>query len=68
MNDRAQAIAAGLKIPQAEDCLACHKPKPSHAILKGMIPPFDMQAGMKRIDHWTDKGKAAPVNSPGGGM
>ncbi len=68
MSDRNKAIAAGLKIPKAEDCIACHMPKPSHAILKKMIPPFDMQAGMKRINHWTDKGKAAPVNSSGGGM
>jgi hypothetical protein len=68
MNDRAQAIAAGLKIPKAEDCMVCHKPKPSHAILKGILQPFDLEAGMRRINHWTDRGKPGPVDDHGGGM
>jgi mono/diheme cytochrome c family protein len=68
MSNRAQAIAAGLKIPKAEDCMVCHQPKPSHSILKTNLQPFDVEAGMKRINHWTDRAKAGPVKDDGGGM
>lgn len=68
MDNRAQAISAGLIIPKAEDCMVCHKPKSSHAVLKGILQPFDIEAGMKRINHWTDQGKIGPVNDQGGGM
>jgi YVTN family beta-propeller protein len=68
MNDRAQAIAAGLKIPVPADCMVCHQLKPSHSMLKTNLQPFDLEAGMRRINHWTERGKAAPVKDDGGGM
>jgi mono/diheme cytochrome c family protein len=68
MNDRTKALAAGLVLPKAEDCMVCHKPKPSHSKLKSPLQPFDMEAAMKRIDHWSAPGKAAPVQANGGGM
>jgi hypothetical protein len=68
MNDRSKAVAAGLKIPAPADCMVCHKPKPSHSMLKTNLQPFDVEAGMKRINHWTDRGKAGPVKDDGGGM
>lgn len=52
MTDREAASAAGLKIPTAHDCLACHSEKGSHvAVLKS--PPFDVTKALQEIDHPT---------------
>jgi len=53
-----------LKMPTPEDCLVCHKPKPSHAQLKK--DPFDLDTDMKKISHW--KEKTAPRSAHGSGM
>jgi YVTN family beta-propeller protein len=49
MRDRKKAMALGLKIPKEEDCLTCHKPKPSHQMLGKK--PFDFKAAWTRISH-----------------
>jgi hypothetical protein len=37
------------KMPTMEDCLACHREKPSHAVLKNN--PFDFEKAWKKIAH-----------------
>jgi YVTN family beta-propeller protein len=52
MTDPKAAMAAGLKIPSARDCMGCHGEKGSHvAVLKS--PPFDAAKALKEIDHPT---------------
>jgi YVTN family beta-propeller protein len=42
-----------LKMPNLEDCLTCHKPKPSHVQLNKA--PFDIESDMRKISHWKEK-------------
>ena len=37
------------RIPTMEDCMACHKEKPSHAVLNSN--PFDFEKALKKIAH-----------------
>ncbi len=49
MKDRKKAADLGLKKATREDCLVCHKQKPSHAVLGR--PPFDYETFWSRIKH-----------------
>jgi YVTN family beta-propeller protein len=53
MRDRNVATTAGLLMPTEKDCMTCHKPKPSHDMLKKK--PFDYAAAWKKIVHSTKK-------------
>jgi YVTN family beta-propeller protein len=52
-------LARGLAIPSAEDCLACHREKPSHANVLGPRP-FDVAAALKATAHPTPAGAPPP--------
>ena len=52
-----------LKMPTLEDCMPCHKPKPSHVQLKK--PPFDIDSDMKKISHWKEKKVLQPAHGAG---
>jgi YVTN family beta-propeller protein len=52
-----------LKMPTPEDCLVCHKAKPSHAQLKK--DPFDLDADMRKISHWKEKAVLQPAHGSG---
>lgn len=57
MSDRNLAMAAGLKFPDREDCMVCHKEKGSHvAVLK--TRPFVYEEAIKAIAH---PGKGGPL-------
>lgn len=49
MKDKEAAIKAGLKYPDKEFCMMCHKEKPSHAVLK--LKKFDYEKAIKMIAH-----------------
>ncbi len=51
MKDKQKAISMGLRLLTPQDCLNCHKPKPSHTKLGR--PPFDFEAFWKKIVHGT---------------
>ena len=54
MQNKAKAIANGLKIQKKEDCLMCHRVKGSHeAVLKR--PPFNLDQAWETIAHLTPK-------------
>jgi len=46
MCDKPTAIANGLKIPKAEDCLVCHNEKSPR------YKPFDYESFYKKIAHF----------------
>ncbi len=49
MKDKEKAKSLGLRKATKEDCLVCHKSKPSHAVLGR--PPFDFETFWSRIKH-----------------
>jgi len=52
MRDRERAVAAGLNMPAARDCLICHQVKGSHVAVHD-LPTLDILEGLKRIAHPT---------------
>jgi hypothetical protein len=40
-----------MKIPEEQDCLKCHREKPSHAVVPNRPEAFDFQASLKKIAH-----------------
>ena len=57
MQNREEAMAAGLLTLDEKYCMRCHKPKPSHKILKKK--PFDYATAWKKIAHPTKTERAA---------
>ena len=57
MQNRKAATAAGLLTLDEKDCMRCHKPKPSHKMLKKK--PFDYATAWKKIAHPTKTEQAA---------
>ena len=49
MRDKKRAVELGLMKAKPEDCLSCHKAKPSHEILGR--PPFNYDSFWSRIKH-----------------
>lgn len=47
--NRQAVLATHMKSPTEDDCLECHKEKPSHDLLGGK--PFDFKKGMAQIAH-----------------
>jgi YVTN family beta-propeller protein len=52
-------LAKALAIPTADDCLACHRDKPSHANVLGPRE-FDVTSAWKALAHPTPKGAPPP--------
>ena len=52
MRDRERAMAAGLIMPAARDCMICHEVKGSHVALHDRTE-FDVLDGLKKIAHPT---------------
>jgi hypothetical protein len=49
MRDKQKAVSMGLRLLSPQDCLNCHKQKPTHAKLGR--PPFDFAVMWKKIIH-----------------
>jgi len=63
MMDPERAMMAGLKMPDCEDCLLCHRDKGTHiAVLNSR--KFDCESAMEEIAHPSD---SAEVEMPTGG-
>ena len=54
MKDREKAMAAGLQMPTANDCLVCHREKGSHVAVHN-LPALDVAQGLKQIAHPASK-------------
>lgn len=50
MKDRERAMTLGLKVPDKETCLICHRHKGSHAAVLGERP-FDLETAWQQIAH-----------------
>jgi YVTN family beta-propeller protein len=50
MMEREKAMAAGLQMPAANDCLVCHREKGSHVAVH-KLPVLDVSVGLKQIAH-----------------
>ncbi len=59
MADREKAMAAGLRMPGARDCMVCHQVKGSHVAVHS-LPALDVLQGLKVIAHPTP-----PNRTPG---
>jgi hypothetical protein len=49
MKDKQKALSLGLRLPDRNLCMDCHKAKPSHAFMEKK--PFDFDTSYKKIVH-----------------